>query len=178
MSYFEELEVFLTITLVHPPDHSVDLVLPVASISSLHKVCGLLVHTTAGWRQLEGPQEVVGGLEVLSNCVNLMDEILNTDDAIFACRCKCNMFKKLSHTRPLYFSRNGKDLRNQKEAKVVTNINTKCPFEQIWLHWLTKLSIFYLNSDWMKSLSFGWIQSYRESSHGCPRKLDMQHFIL
>lgn len=38
----------LTITLVHPPDHSVDLILPVASVASLHKVCGLLVHTTAG----------------------------------------------------------------------------------------------------------------------------------
>lgn len=35
-------------TLVHPPDHSVDLVLPVASVSSLHEVCGLLVHTTTG----------------------------------------------------------------------------------------------------------------------------------
>lgn len=35
-------------TLVHPPDQSVDLILPVASISTLHKVCGLLVHTTTG----------------------------------------------------------------------------------------------------------------------------------
>lgn len=86
----------LTITLVHPPDHSVDLILPVASVTSLHKVCGLLVHTTAGWRQLEGPQEVVGGLEVLSNCVNLMDEVLNTDDAIFACGWKGNMLNKFN----------------------------------------------------------------------------------
>lgn len=78
----------LTINSVHPPDHSVDLVLPVASISSLHKVCGLLVHATTGWWQLEGPQEVVGGLEVLSNCIDLMDEVLNTDDTVFAWRNK------------------------------------------------------------------------------------------
>lgn len=76
----------LTTTLVHPPDQSVDLILPVAGISSLHEVCGLLVHATAWGRQLEGPHEVVGRLEVLSNCVNLMDEVLNTDDAIFAYR--------------------------------------------------------------------------------------------
>lgn len=37
-----------TTTLVHPPDQSVDLILPVASISSLHKVGGLLVHATTG----------------------------------------------------------------------------------------------------------------------------------
>lgn len=74
----------LTINSVHPPDHSVDLIFPVASVSSLHKVCGLLVHATTRGRQLEGPQEVVGGLEVLSNCIDLMDEVLDTDDAIFA----------------------------------------------------------------------------------------------
>ena len=78
----------LTKTLVHPPDHSVDLILPVAGVSSLHKVCGLFVHTTTGWRQFEGPQEVVGGLEVLANCVNLVDEVLDADDAIFAWREK------------------------------------------------------------------------------------------
>lgn len=37
-----------TTTLVHPPDQSVDLILPVASISSLHKVGGLLVHAPTG----------------------------------------------------------------------------------------------------------------------------------
>lgn len=38
----------LTNTSVHPPDQSVDLILPVASISTFHKVCGLLVHATTG----------------------------------------------------------------------------------------------------------------------------------
>lgn len=74
----------LTINSVHPPDHSVDLIFPVASVTSLHEVCGLLVHATTRGRQLEGPQEVVGGLEVLPNCIDLMDEVLNTDDAVFA----------------------------------------------------------------------------------------------
>lgn len=83
----------LTKTSVHPPDHSVDLIFPVASVSTLHKVCGLLVHSTTRWWQLERPEEVVGGLEVLANCVNLMDEVLNTDDAIFACRSNSNLHK-------------------------------------------------------------------------------------
>lgn len=38
----------LTKTSVHSPDQSVDLILPVTSVSPLHKVCGLLVHTTTG----------------------------------------------------------------------------------------------------------------------------------
>lgn len=38
----------LTSTSVHPPDQSVDLILPVASISTFHKVCRLLVHATTG----------------------------------------------------------------------------------------------------------------------------------
>lgn len=75
----------LTLNLVHPSDQPVDLVLPVASVTSLHKVCGLLVHAATWRRQLEWPQEVVGGLEVLANCVDLMNEVLNADDAIFTC---------------------------------------------------------------------------------------------
>lgn len=68
--------------LVHPPDKSVDLVLPVACITSLYKVGGLLLHASTGRGQFEWPEEVAGGLEVLSNSVDLVDEILNADDAI------------------------------------------------------------------------------------------------
>lgn len=43
----------------------------------------LLVHAAAGCGQFEGPQEVVGRLEVLPDCVDLMDQVLHTDDAVF-----------------------------------------------------------------------------------------------
>lgn len=72
--------------LVHSPDHSVDLVLPVSCITTFYKVSGLLVHASSGRGQLEWPEEVIGGLEVLSDSVNLMDEILNADDSILTWR--------------------------------------------------------------------------------------------
>lgn len=72
--------------LVHPPDESVDLVFPVTSVTSLHEVGGLLVHAATGRGQLEGPQEVVGDLEVLAYGVDLVDQVLNTDDAIVPCK--------------------------------------------------------------------------------------------
>lgn len=85
------------VLLVHSPDHSVDLVLPVSCITTFYKVGGLLVHASSGRGQLEWPEEVVGGLEVLSDSVNLMDEILNADDSILTERllnkgviCKSN----------------------------------------------------------------------------------------
>lgn len=40
--------------------------------------------TTVGVGQLEGPQEVVGLLEVGANSVDLVDQILHTDDAVLA----------------------------------------------------------------------------------------------
>lgn len=78
----------LTLVSVHPSDQSVDLVLPVASITPLHKVSGLLVHATTGRWQLEWPEEVVCGFKVLADCEDLMDEVLNADDAKLACRLK------------------------------------------------------------------------------------------
>lgn len=67
--------------LVHSSDESVDLVLPISCITSLNKVGGLLVHATTRRGQFEWPEEVVCSLEVLSNSVDLMDEILNADDS-------------------------------------------------------------------------------------------------
>ncbi len=71
----------LIMVLVHPPDHSVYLVLPVSCITSFNKVGGLLVHATTRGGQFERPEIVVCILEVLSNSVDLMDEILNADDS-------------------------------------------------------------------------------------------------
>ena len=42
----------------HQPQESVDLVLPVAEITTLNEVVGLLSPSTGGVVQLEGPQEV------------------------------------------------------------------------------------------------------------------------
>ena len=42
----------------HQPEESVDLVLPVAEVTALNKVVGLLPPSTGGVVQLEGPQEV------------------------------------------------------------------------------------------------------------------------
>lgn len=42
------------------------------------------VESTSWVRQLEGPQEVAGLLEVRSNSENLVNQILHTDDAVLA----------------------------------------------------------------------------------------------
>jgi len=53
-------------------------------VSSLDKVVGLVAHTSECVAQFEGPQEVVGFLEVWSDCVDLVDEVFNADDVKFA----------------------------------------------------------------------------------------------
>lgn len=71
--------------LVHLPYQPVDLVFPVACISTLYKVCGFLLHSTSGRGQFEGPEEIVCCLEVFANSVDLMDQIFNTNDVTFPC---------------------------------------------------------------------------------------------
>ena len=68
----------------HQPEESVDLVLPVAEVTALNKVVGLLPPSTSGVVQLEGPQEVRGILEVGANSQDLVDEILHADDSHLA----------------------------------------------------------------------------------------------
>ena len=71
-------------SLDHQPEESVDLVLPVAEVTTLNKVVGLLSPSTSGVVQLEGPQEVRGILEVGANSQDLVDEILHADDSHLA----------------------------------------------------------------------------------------------
>jgi len=68
----------------HQPEESVDLVLPVAEVTTLNKVVGLLSPSTGGVVQLEGPQEVRGILEVGANSQDLVDQILHADDSHLA----------------------------------------------------------------------------------------------
>ena len=71
-------------SLDHQLEESVDLVLPVAEVTTLNEVVGLLSPSTGGVVQLEGPQEVGGILEVRANSQDLVDQILHADDSHLA----------------------------------------------------------------------------------------------
>lgn len=71
--------------LVHLADESVDVLLTVAQVTTLDEVLELAgAEATVGVGQLEGPQEVGGLLEVGADGVDLVDQILDTDDAVLA----------------------------------------------------------------------------------------------
>jgi hypothetical protein len=71
--------------LVHLLDESVDEVLAVTEVTALDEVLELAgTEATGGGRQLEGPQEVAGLLEVGADGVDLVDEVLDADDAVGA----------------------------------------------------------------------------------------------
>jgi hypothetical protein len=72
-------------TLVHLADESVNVLLTVTGVTTLDIVLELAgTEATVGVGQLEGPQEVVGLLEVGANGVDLVDEILHADNAELA----------------------------------------------------------------------------------------------
>ena len=76
-------KIILVDTLVHPSNKPVDLVFPVASISTFYKMGGLFLHSTSWRRQFKGPQEVVCFFETFSNGIDLMNQILHADDSVF-----------------------------------------------------------------------------------------------
>src|SRR4051812_48101946 len=68
--------------LVHLPDETIDLLLPVAKITTLDEMLELARPEAAvGVAQLEGPEEVGRLLEIGADGVNFVDEILDADDA-------------------------------------------------------------------------------------------------
>lgn len=71
--------------LVHSLDELVDVLLSVTSGTTLDKVLELSLNTPATrWvRQLEWTQEVVSLLEVWSNGVDFVNQVLNGDDTVF-----------------------------------------------------------------------------------------------
>jgi len=69
---------------VHSPNELVDEVLAVSSISSFHVMVPLLLHPSQWSLQLEWPQKVIGFLEMWPNRHDLMDQILNADDAMLS----------------------------------------------------------------------------------------------
>lgn len=71
--------------LVHLADEAVDVLLTVTVVTTLDEVLELAgVEATSGVGELEGPQEVVGLLEVGANGVDLVDKILHADNAVLA----------------------------------------------------------------------------------------------
>ena len=71
-------------SLNHLTEKSVDLVLTVAKVTTLNKVGSLLAPAAGRGVQLEGPEEVVGLLELGTNGDNLVDEVLNASEADLA----------------------------------------------------------------------------------------------
>lgn len=51
-------------------------------VTTLLERMSLVAETALGGSELEGPEEVVGNLEVRSDSVDFVDQIFNTDDAI------------------------------------------------------------------------------------------------
>lgn len=71
--------------LVHLPDQVVDLVLAVAELTTGDEVDEFpLAETASGVAELEGPQEVGGLLKVGADGVDLVNQVLHTDDAVLA----------------------------------------------------------------------------------------------
>lgn len=71
--------------LVHLADETVDVLLTVTGVTTLDVVLELAsAETTVGVGKLEGPEEVVGLLEVGANGVDLVDQILHADNAELA----------------------------------------------------------------------------------------------
>ena len=64
----------------------VDLVFPVASISTFYKMCGLFLHSFSWRRRFEGPQIAVCLLKMFSNSIDLVSQILHVDDALLVKR--------------------------------------------------------------------------------------------
>ena len=62
----------------------VDELLAVAVVTSLHEVGELVLPSSSGGVQLEGPQPVGDHLEVVADGEDLMHNVLDTDDSLVA----------------------------------------------------------------------------------------------
>jgi len=68
--------------LVHSSDENVNLVLVVSRVTTLVERVDDGLESSGGSRELEGPQEVVDVLEVGSDGVDLVDDVLNADNSV------------------------------------------------------------------------------------------------
>jgi hypothetical protein len=70
--------------LEHASNQCIDVLLTVPALAALHVVVELALHAALGALELEGPQKVVGSLEVLPHCNNLVNEVLHAHNALGA----------------------------------------------------------------------------------------------
>jgi len=71
--------------LIHLSDQGIDVLLTVTIVTTLDEVLELpSVEAAVGVGQLEGPQKVAGLLEVGANSDDLVDQVLNADNAVLA----------------------------------------------------------------------------------------------
>ena len=70
--------------LIHFSDQTIDLLFPVSAIASFNKVVGDVSEPSLGAAQLKRPQEVVDLFEGGTDCQDLVNDILNTDDTMLA----------------------------------------------------------------------------------------------
>lgn len=71
--------------LVHLLDQSIDMLLAIAKITTFDEMLELACpETSSGVRELERPQEVANLLEVWSNSEDLVNDVLNANDAVFS----------------------------------------------------------------------------------------------
>lgn len=71
--------------LVHAADKAVNVRLAVTSVTTLNEVLELAgTEAASRVRQLEGPEELAGRLKVRASSSNLVDKVLNRDDAVLA----------------------------------------------------------------------------------------------
>ncbi len=70
----------------HSSQQVVNVVLAVAEVTTLSEVVGLLSPSSVWIVQLERPQEVGGLLELGADVHNLVDDVLNANDTLFAQR--------------------------------------------------------------------------------------------
>jgi len=81
---FDVVEATVVASLEHSLDETVDELLTVTEVSAFGEVVGLLAPATASVVQLKVPQEVVGNFEMGADGEDLVDKILDADDAELA----------------------------------------------------------------------------------------------
>lgn len=70
---------------VQLPDDGVNVRAAKAGVPQVLEEPGSVAGGVASHRQLERQQEIVGGPEAFANRVDLVDEVLQADDAVFSC---------------------------------------------------------------------------------------------
>lgn len=68
---------------VQLPDDRIDICAAEARVSQVLQKAGFVPGSVTSHREPERQQEVVGGPEAFSDSVDLMDQVLQTDDAVF-----------------------------------------------------------------------------------------------